>query len=370
MAALPDPNASAPRLPPPWLVAPILRVRDALRSARRRAGPPVLHVMETTFGLIEATSLAVAAELGIADVLDRPATAPEIAARTGADADAVARLLRFLATRGFFRQDRAGRWRNTAASELLRVDHPDSMRSWVRFQGAPWHLAIWAHAPHSFRTGASASDAATGLPFFDWLTAHPDAQATFDDAMAETSRLVGPLLAHAYDFARVSKVCDVGGGNGSLLGYVLAAHAHLRGVVLDLPAVVSHAAETLERFGVRDRCETVGGSFFDEVPPGCDLYMLKAILHDWDDESCVRILANIRKAMSPGARVLVVDQVVPANGVDHPALAVDLLMLVLTGAGRERTAEEFAALFGRAGFRRERTLPIVTVGVQELVAAG
>ena len=339
-----------------------------LGAAHRGVAPPVLRVLETSMGLVEAKCLAVAAELGIADaVASKPLQVADLAARVGADEDALARLLRMLASKGYFRRDRSARWRNTAASELLRSDHPDSARSWVRFVGSQWHGEIWNRAEHSFRTGESATAAALGAPFFEWLGAHPDAEALFDDSMRETSRLVGPALAATYDFGPVRRVCDVGGGNGALLAQLLALHPHLRGVLLDRPSVVAGAAAVLDAQGVAARCEVEGGDFFDEVPGGCDRYLLKSILHDWDDESCVKILGNVERAMPDGARVLVLDAIVPDNGVAHPVYTFDLLMLVLTGAGRERTAAQWRALFASSGLRVERSLDIGVLVVQELV---
>ncbi|MCZ7534739.1 MAG: methyltransferase [Acidimicrobiia bacterium] len=219
---------------------------------------------------------------------------------------------------------------------------------------------------HSFRTGQSASEPALGSEFFAWLAANPEHQAVFGAAMAETSRYFGPLLAERHDFAAASTVCDVGGGNGALLADILTAHPHLRGVLLDLPSVVEGAPAVLDRAGMGDRCEIVAGDFFTEVPAGCDRYVLKSVLHDWDDESCVRLLGTIRAAMPDGARILVLEAVVPDSGVPHPTHAFDLLMLVLTGAGRERTAREWASLFDRAGLRVDKTLDLAVLVVQEL----
>lgn len=368
MVAGRTPDQRPPRLPPAWLVPPVLRLRDLVARVHRGLAPPALRVIESTGGLIEAKALYAAAELRVAEALGGgPLTTADLAVAVDADADPLGRLLRLLATRGYFRRDRRGRWHNTPTSDVLRADHPDTLRSWVLFAGSPWHGEIWNSSLHSFRTGESASRAALGTGFFDWLVAHPDEQVVFDAAMAETARLVGPALAARHDFEGVQRVCDVGGGNGALLAHLLVANPHLRGVVLDLPSVVEGAGRLLVASGVESRCDTVGGDFFAEVPGGCDRYVLKSVLHDWDDDSCSRILAAVRSAMPPGARVLVLDAIVPDNAVSHPAHAFDLLMLVLTGAGRERTAGEWAALFDRAGFRVERRVDLAVVVLQELV---
>ena len=241
------------------------------------------------------------------------------------------------------------------------------MREWVRFLCGPWHGEIWNHAAHSVRTGHSASVRAFGAEYFDWLTAHPEAQTTFDAAMEQSSQLSGPSLVAGYDFSAVGRICDVGGGTGALLATVLAANPSTEGVLFDLPDVVARAAPVLGAAGVADRIEVVGGSFFDAVPGGCDLYLLKAILHDWADPECVTILSRIRDA-SPSARVLVVDQLMPTHRRPHPAKDSDLMMLVLTGSGRERTETEFASLVARARYAVHRVLAMPAIAVQELVA--
>jgi len=306
--------------------------------------------------------------LAFADFLaEEPRDADSLSRVAEADPDATARLLRLLQGLGYFTEGRDRRWRNTAMSELLRSDRDDSVREWVRFLCGPWHGEIWNHAVHSVRTGRSASVEAFGAEYFDWLTAHPDAQTTFDAAMEQSSQLSGPSLVAGYDFSGVRRICDVGGGTGALLATVLAANPSASGVLFDLPEVIERAAPVLRAAGVRDRVELVGGSFFDTVPIGCDLYLLKAIMHDWADPECVTILSRIRDA-SPTARVVVVDQLMPTHRNPHPAKDSDLMMLVLTGSGRERTEADFATLVGRAGYIVNRVLPMPAIAVQELVA--
>lgn len=363
-------EAKPPRMPPPWLVPPALRVRDAVAVAHRSMIPAMTRVLETGLAIIETKASYVAVELGVAEALAAgPQEIGDLAAAVHAEADALARLLRFLASLGYFREERDGRWANTAMSDHLRGDHPDTVRDWIRFLGGPWNGEIWNHALHSFRTGESATVEALGAPFFDWLAEHPDAHATFDAAMAQTSRLVGPLFTADFDFGRFRRVCDVGGGTGSLLADVLMAAPHLDGVLFDLPEVVARAPEVLGARGVDDRCEIVGGSFFESVPAGCDLYVLKNIVHDWDDDSCVTFLGHVRAAMAPGATVVLLEMLMPTSRIEHPVKYADLLMLVLTGAGRERTEAEFAALAARAGLRLAKATNLAVATVLELVEA-
>lgn len=359
------------RLPPAWVVRPLLAVRNAVGRLHDGMVPPQVSVLEGTFGIITTKALAVVCELGIADLVDRsPASAAALADDTGANADSLERVLRFLVAKGFFRRGRDGRYRNNRRSALLQSDGDESIREWVRFYGSPWHVDIWNHLDHSTRTGESAAVQAFGRPFWEHLSeADPAAGALFDAAMEDVSRVQTELVPKRHDFSKCARVCDVGGGTGTLLAGILAPNPGVRGVLFDLPSVVAKAKPVLEAADVADRVEAVGGSFLDSVPDGCDRYVLQAIVHDWDDESNVRILGNIRAAMAPDARVLVLEQELPRHDGWHLVKAVDLEMLVDTGAGRERTRQEFEALFARAGLRlaKTQTLPVMTIF--ELVAA-
>ncbi len=360
----------ADRLPPGWVVRPLLALRNGVARLQDRMVPAQLPLFERTLGIIDTKAMAVAAELGIADRLaDGPADAATLAAATGADTDALDRLLRYLVARRVFRRGPDGRYRNNRVSALLAGGDAASMRSWARFFGASWHVASWNELGHSVRTGDAAAAVAFGRPFWAQLTEHDRAAgALFDAAMADASRLQAGLLTRHHDFSGCREVCDVGGGTGSLLAAVLAGHPRVHGTLFDLPAVVAHAAPTLTAAGVADRVRVVGGDFFASVPGGCDRYVLQAIVHDWDDESAVRILSNVRAAMPEDARVLVLEEELPRHHGWHLAKAVDLEMLVDTGAGRERTRAEYEALFDRAGLRvaRRGALPVLTIF--ELVA--
>ena len=359
-------------VPPSWLARAVNRVRDALGLGRRKLAPPFIVTLEHLQGMIDNKALAVAVELEIPDHLQGgPRRAPDLAADVGADADALNRLLRFLVSRGLLGMTRDGRYRNNAVSAALRRDHPWSARDWVLFFGGDWHWRMWNEAKHSFVTGESAARAATGHEFFEYVNeVDADAGAAFNGAMTEGSRLQGLLVVDAYDFSGVTSVCDVGGGTGAIMGDLLAAHPALRGVVFDLQQLADPARIALAARGVGDRCEFVAGDFFTAVPEGHDLYTLFAIVHDWDDDHCTTILGNIRRAMTPGARVLVTEMPVPEGPAPSFAKVMDLEMLILTGSGRERTAAEYRALFGRAGFAVQREIPLPSLfTVFELAAA-
>ena len=257
--------------------------------------------------------LGVVCELGVPDAIDAGSRTPdEIASSVGAHADALDRVLRFLASRGWFVRRRDGSYRLNARSRALRTNDPESLRDWVRFASADWHWDIWNHAIVPVTEDQSAATAATGRPFFEWVhEQRPDAGATFDAAMHSLSSVAGPLLADAVDIDGVRTVCDVGGGTGRLLRTFLETYPSISGTVFDLDDVVTGAPAVL---GVlpAERWRAVGGSFFDAgaIPAGHDRYVMQAIMHDWGDEPAGQILDNVRAAMPDDARLWVVDSVV------------------------------------------------------------
>lgn len=358
------------RVPPTWLVRPLLATRNGLARLHRAMVPPEVVLLECSLGVIDTKTLSVAAELGVADHLaGGPMSRDDLAVACNADADALGRILRYLVGRGVFRRTRDGRFRNNKRSELLR-DVDGSSRAWVRFFGSDWHVSGWNALDHSARTGESAAEVALGRPFWEYLTeVNPDAATVFDAAMESVSSVQMSVVARKYTWDSCRTVCDVGGGTGTLLAAILAAHPRLHGVLFDLPAVVAKSGPVLAAAGVSERVQVVGGDFFAFVPEGCDRYLLQAIVHDWDDESCVRFLSNCRQAMAPGGRVLVLEAIMPTHDGDHFAKAIDLEMLVDTGAGRERTREEFDALFARAGLRVCKVIPIALTAMFELEPA-
>jgi len=360
----------AARVPPAWIIRPLLAARNAVARLHRGMVPPEVTIIERSMGMIDTKALGVAAELGVADELaDGARTPADIADACGADADALGRMLSYLVGRGVFRRTRDGRFRNNRASELLREHREGSMRAWARAMSSEWHVAMWKNLDHAVRTGHSGAEVAFGHSFWEHLTeVDPSAGTLFDAAMASTSSIQMDLVARKYDFSGCKRVCDVGGGTGTLLAGILNAHPEVRGVLFDLPSVVPKSEALLAAAGVADRVEVFGGDFFEAVPEGCDRYLLEAIVHDWDDDSCVRFLTNCRTALAAGGRVLVLEAILPEHAGDHFVRAVDLEMLVVTGAGRERTRAEFEALFARAGLRIRKVLPIAVSSLFELEA--
>ena len=316
-------------------------------------------VMRLVNGYQISQALHVAASLGIADLLASGArTNDELAAATGTHAEALYRVLRTLAAASVFHEAPGRGFSLAPMGECLRTDAAEPAGPWAAFVGRPYIWAAWSHLMHSVRTGETAFSSVHGEGVWAYRAAHPEEGAIFDAAMTALSKDVAAGVIAAYDFTPFSRAVDVGGGRGALVGGVLAAHPALHGVVFDQPHVVAQAKSELEALGVADRCEAVGGSFFDEVPSG-DLILLKAVLHDWDDAHAQTILRTCRRAIAPGGTLLVIERVLPPPNEGLEAKSADLNMLVGPG-GRERTAEEFAALLASAGFALARVMPTRT----------
>jgi SAM-dependent methyltransferase len=330
-------------------------------------GTPSQDLLRMGFGFAVAQALHVAAELGIADLLqDAPRSAEDLARATGTDAGALYRLLRFLASEGVFREEAAGRFAQTELSAGLRADAPDGPRDFIRMINKEAYAA-WGQLLHSVRTGNTAFEHVFGAPRFEWLASHPEQAALFQRAMIALSGGANQEAAEAYDFAGCRRVVDVGGGHGQLLSAIVARNPHLSGVLYDLPAGIAAARTGVG--GPLPRCDLVAGDFFKDVPEGADVYIMKKVIHDWDDERAVKILDNCRRVLAPGGKVLVAETIVPPGNDPHPIKLSDLNMLAVTG-GMERTQEQYARLFARAGLRLARVVPTRSpVSILEGVAA-
>ena len=353
--------------PPAWVIAGVGRVRSALQSMNRSAVPPNVALLEIAQGAWLSQALYVTVKLGIADVLGHgPLSSAEVARRVHADPDATHRLMRALASAGVFTWRRSGDFGLTRTGQALRSDHEGSMAPMITMIGTEEHWAHWGDLLHSVRTGETAVQKMRGAPIFDYLATNPAYADVFNEAMTGVSALAIQAAVPAYDFTDRRMIVDVGGGHGALLAAVLAAAPRAIGVLFDLPAVVEGAEPALGGAGVRGRCAVAGGSFFEAVPDGGDAYLLKAILHDWDDDLALKILRNIRTAIAPEGKLIVIEMVLPHGAPSHPGMLLDLEMLIHTG-GRERTAAEYAKLLAQAGFRQTRVIP--TAGPAAVVEA-
>ena len=300
-----------------------------------------------------AKVVSVAAELSIADHLaGGPKDVASLAADTETFAPSLRRLLRALAALGFVIDGEDGRFSETPLLYWLRADVPGSVRTIAIMVETQPHDRAWNDLLHSIRTGETAIDHAYGMGIFDFYGKEPEPAAVFNQAMTQITAGVAPGVVDAFDFSRFATIVDVGGGHGQLLAAILAATPGARGILFDQPDVVEGAGETLRAAGVADRVEIVGGSFFDSVPAGADAYVMKSILHDWNDEASIRILSNCRTAMDPQGRVIVIDRNMAEHITPDPmnvsGTLMDLNMHALTG-GLERTEAEWRSLFDRAG---------------------
>lgn len=348
--------AAHTKVPPAQVARVVERVRHHLYRLHQRLVPAPVAMTELVLGAWVAQAVHAAAELGIADALaDGPLSAQELGRRVDANPDALERLLRALITRGVFRRRRDGRYGLTPLAETLRSDGSVSMRGGARFYGSPQHREHWSLLADSVKTGRPSVPALRGQEFFDYLAGEPDFASLFDQAMTGVTELaVGPIVA-GYNFGDYATIVDVGGGHGRLLAAILEATPGAQGVLYDQPQVVAGAPELLKQHGVDGRVRIESGSFFEAVPSGGDLYILKLIIHDWPDERAVAILRNVRDAAGPGGTVLLVEQVIPTHAREFLGKWVDLEMLLCLAA-RERTAAEYRDLLGRAGFRLTRVV--------------
>jgi hypothetical protein len=319
------------------------------------APPPQMQLAQLINGYWASYSIMAAARLGFADALDDGATpVVRIAERTGAHPDATYRLMRALASVGIFREEDGRAFAHTPLSMALKKDVPGSMHG-LAAMTSMLHARAWPEILHSVRTGETAFGKVFGKEVFDHLLTDAEAARAFDAAMASLTATTSQAVVAKYDFGGFDRIVDVGGGSGALLTAILGKFPKPRGVSFDLPRATERAHATLDKAGLGGRAEAVGGDFFASVPAG-DCYTLKMILHDWDDDKSRAILRTLRKSIASGGRLCVIEAVVPPGNTPSPVKFLDINMLVMTG-GRERTADEYAALFAATGFRLLRVVP-------------
>lgn len=324
-------------------------------EAATRAQTAAVSVITEAMGYTYAAALRAAALIGVADHFgDGPRTPAELASATGVNAGHLNRLLRLLATRDIFREDDQGRFTLTPMADALRSDAPSSARGAVIMSTMQTHWYSAFDLSTSVRHGAPACDQVFGMPFFDYLAHDPAAGAEFHGGMDSFSDAARKLAVNSYDFPDTGSVVDVGGGHGGLLKDILIRYPGLTGVLFDRDHVL--AGHCLTDLGADHRWRLDAGDFFEAVPPGGDIYTLTYILHDWSDDDAARILQNCRRAMSPNGRVLAFDTVIPPGNEPGHAKVLDIVMAFLL-TGRERTADEFATLFSRAGLTLTRITP-------------
>lgn len=330
--------------------------------------PPQVKIGELLRTAWIPHAISVAAELRVADVLkEGPKCCKDIAEITGTHEDNLYRLLRALSTIGVFREVEYRVFENTPMSDVLREDAERSVREGALSVGYPYHWTSFGNLERSVRTGETAFDSVYGLPMFEYFQQNQLYGDNFNKVMINLSDMMIPSIIHGYDFSQFRSFVDVGGGYGSVTIPVLKAFPHLQGILFDQPHVIEGAQAYVEASGLGDRIETVGGSFFEEVPSGADCYLMKYIVHDWSDEKAVSILKTVRAAMHETSKVLLVEHVIPGENIPSGATFLDITMMVMYG-GRERSKIEYEMLLKQAGLRLVQVIETPVVSLMEAVA--
>lgn len=301
-------------------------------------------------------AISIAAQLGIADLLhESPKTADELAHLTDTHSQSLFRFLRVLSSVGVFRRDGENRFHLTPLSECLRSDIPESLRSISIWSGIEEVWKVYGEMLYSLKTGKTTFEKIYGMESFPYFAQNRGVAEIFDKAMSSFTSSIVPAVVASYDFSNVNTVADVAGGHGILLARILKSNPHLKGILFDQPYVAEGANALLEEEAIAERCQIVGGDFFKSVPGGAEIYLLKHIIHDWDEERALAILRNVHKAMPENGKLLLIECVL--SETDEPSLGpiVDLEMLVMAG-GRERTAKEYKELLAVAGFRLNQVI--------------
>ncbi len=315
--------------------------------------PPPAQLMNFIVGKWISKPIYVAAELGIADMLDDGSkTIEELAQLSQSHAPSLYRMMRALASVGIFSEVEEKRFEITPIAEFLKSG---AMRSIALMFNSDWSDKAWGCFMDSIKTGCTAFEKAHGLPVSDWLEENPYAAEVFNEANAVKAANSNRAIVDVYDFSGIDTLTDVGGGLGVLMAEILIANPSMNGIIADIPSVICKTKEIIKSGGLENRCETVECDFFENIPTGSNAYLMSNILHDWSDEKCHVILKNCHKAMKPGSKLLIIEMIIPPGNQPSIAKLLDLEMLVTTG-GRERTEAEFKTLFGSSGFQVSRII--------------
>jgi len=316
--------------------------------------PPAQAVLQVIAGFWLSRCVYIAAKLGLADLVqESPKTPAELAVLTGTHAPSLYRVLRALASSGWLHENDDGRFGSTPLSAGLLTGVPGSLRALATTELGEEHYPAWGNLLFSVRTGELAFDNVFGMPNWQYWAGHDEHAQVFNRAMSEMTAVIEPAVLAICDFSPFTTIVDIGGGRGTLMSSILRAYPAARGIVLDLPHVIEQGRQLIAEQHVEDRCELVPGDFFKEVPRGGDAYILKWVLHDWDDERSIAILKNCHRAMVPDGRLFVVEAPLPRRNEPSLHKLMDVNMLVMTG-GRERTEDEYRTLFDAAGFELTR----------------
>lgn len=314
-------------------------------------------MLQIISGFWISRAVYVIAKLGIPDLLKSgPKTAEELASATSMHAPSLYRILRALASVGVLVSAEGEQFALTPLSETLVTDAPGSLRWFTVSELGQEHYPAWGNLMHSVKTGEIAFDHFFGMDVWKYFQQNPEDAAVFNDSMSSMTAATNEAITSLYDFSGFNKLVDVGGGHGGLITSLLKSNPQLKGILFDAAQVIEGARARIEAAGLAQRCETVAGDFFKSVPEGGDAYIMKWIIHDWDDERAIAILKNCRNQIQANGKIILVDCVVPETDEPHFSKFIDLNMLVMTG-GKERTAKEFEELLAAAGFKLLRVIP-------------
>ena len=320
-------------------------------TAPKQQEQPQVAMFQIISGFWISRGVFVIAKLGIPDILKNgPKTAAELASATDTHAESLFRVLRALVSVGVLTSDNENRFSNTPVSETLVTDAPGSLRWFTISELGQEHYPAWGNLMHSVKTGEIAFDNFFGKDIWAYFRNNPEDATVFNNSMSGITAALNESLRSVYDFSKFNTVVDVGGGHGGLIKEILKSNPNAKGILFDAAEVINGSRERLAEAGLSDRCEAVAGDFFKAVPEGGDAYVMKWIIHDWDDERAIKILKNCRAQMGLNSRLIIVDCVVPETNEPHFSKFIDLNMLVMTG-GKERTAKEFATLLEASGFK-------------------
>ena len=312
--------------------------------------PPPAQMMHKITGFWTSCCIYAAVKLNIADMLaTKPQTAEQLAETTNTHAPSLYRVLRALAGEGIFNENENGEFSNTSLGETLLDNVPGSMKAMALTQLGD-HFGAWGNLEYSVKTGGIAFDNVEGMSVWKYYEENPEDGMNFMKAMTGLTAGAIKNIVPAYDFTQFKTIVDVGGGNGALLIAVLNAAPEAKGIVYDQEYVVNETNKIIESNGLSEQCSVEAGSFFDSVPPNADAYLMKSVLHDWEDEKCIDILKNCNEAMTLESKLLILESVIPGANIPHPGKFIDINMLVMTG-GKERTEKEFATLLQQAGLK-------------------
>jgi hypothetical protein len=347
------------RVPPKFIVRSVMALRNGLIRLASAIAPPQVTMFEHVSGIGKTMVTAHVARLKIADLLaNGPLGITELAEKTHSHQDTLWRVMRGAVAMGVFDLRPDGRFENNRTSEVLRSDVFASMRDLAEYFGSESNARSWTDLGETLRTGKNGFERVHGKSVWDYFGEHPEESETFARAMTNLTEFDASAIAVGYPFGEVGVICDVAGSRGTLITAILKQNKNARGILFDEAHVLAHADDYLRANGVESRVEKIAGSFFDKIPSGADAYVLKDVLHDWDDDRSIRILKNCRAAMTPGKRLLIVEIVVEKNSTELPGPLVDLQMMQVTCEGRQRSESDFQNLFEKAGFRFARRVPL------------